>query len=341
MTNDKEFAWGLIGPGRIAGRFAEAVGRLPDTRLARVLGRDLARAEAFAARWVDQQGRVPPAGADLAALLADPAIDAIYIATPHAQHGAALRACLDAGKAVLCEKPLVPTLAEGQALVALARERRVFLMEALWTRFLPIYELLGGWLREQRIGALRAIQSSFCFPAPYDPQSRLFNPALAGGALLDIGIYNLSVTRWVLQQALGECPDYRSLQVDGLLAPSGVDQRLAATLMFPGGISSQFVCALDACADNALRLYGSRGSIVLPTRFWQATEAVLQVQGEPEERVSLPFRINGFEGEIEEAMRCARAGLIESPRMPHDESLATLAWMDEMRRRLGLRYPFE
>ncbi|QPF72212.1 Gfo/Idh/MocA family oxidoreductase [Roseateles sp. DAIF2] len=345
MSRESSFAWALVGPGRIAGRFAEAVTQLPGMHLAAVVGRDAARAAAFAARWPQgEEGALPRAGDDLAALLTDPAIDGVYVATPHAQHGAVVRACLQAGKAVLCEKSLVPTRAEAEPLAALARERRVFLMEALWTRFLPVYQRVGAWLREGRIGELRAIQSSFCFPAPYDPASRLFDPALAGGALLDVGVYSLSVTRWALQQQTpgGRCPEFEQLQVRGALAPTGVDLRFHATLDFPGGIVAQHYCALDASGDNALRLIGSRGHIVLPQRFWQATEARLQLHGEPEAEVaSLPFAINGFEGEIEEAVRCVRAGLIESPHMPLDESLATLGWMDEIRRRLGVRYPFE
>ncbi|MDH5177479.1 MAG: Gfo/Idh/MocA family oxidoreductase, partial [Gammaproteobacteria bacterium] len=260
---------------------------------------------------------------------------------PHAQHGGWVRRCLEAGKPVLCEKPLVPNATQGQALVDLARARRVFLMEAVWTRFLPAYAVVAGWLGNRAIGELRAIQSSFCFPAPFEPRNRLFDPALAGGALLDVGIYNLNVTRWVLQMALGACPEPLSIQATGVLAPTGVDQRVAATVSFAGGLVSQFVCGLDGCAANSMVMHGERGVIELPARFWQATEARLQRTVEPEQRVQAPFKVNGFEYEIAEAQRCIRAGLIESPTMPHDETLATLRWMDEIRRQIGVRYPFE
>jgi predicted dehydrogenase len=340
MTNPRSFNWALVGPGRIAHRFAEAVAGIPGARLQAVVGRDAARAAAFAARW-----SVPASGSELAAVLDDPALDAVYIATPHAQHGEAIRACLLAGKPVLSEKPLVPHGALGRELVALARARGVFLMEAVWTRFLPAYAQAGAWLRDhERFGRLQSIQSSFCFPAPYEADSRLYDPALAGGALLDIGIYNLSATRWALQQALGHCPEPQALQLHGRLAPSGVDQRIAATQIFPGDISAQFVCGFDGCADNGLRLHGERGTITLPEPFWGATEAWLasgRGEGARTERITAPYRINGFEYEIEEAMRCIRAGLIESPQLPHEETLAVLAWMDEIRARLGVRYPFE
>jgi predicted dehydrogenase len=335
------FAWALIGPGKIARRFAGAVAQMPGAGLRVVLGRDATRAADFAANCVNIDGSRPVVARSCDELLADPLIDGIYIATPHAQHGEWVRQCLEAGKPVLCEKPLVPNLAQGQALVDLARERHVFLMEAVWTRFLPIYDVVAEWLRDQAIGELRAIQSSFCFPAPFEPAGRLYNPALAGGALLDIGIYNLSVTRWVLQTALGACPDPLSIHATGALAPTGVDQRVTATLQFPGGRDSQFICGLDGAAENALAIFGERGVIKLPTQFWQATAARLQQTGEPEQDIQAPFRVNGFEYEIEEAQRCIRAGLVESPRMTHADTLATLGWMDEIRRQVGVRYPFE
>lgn len=333
-----EFCWALVGPGRIAHRFAQAVQALPDTRLTWVLGRDVQRAQDFAAQW-STDGPVR-ATADWEAMLQDPGVHGVYIATPHAMHHDAVQRCLAAGKPVLCEKPLVPNTAQALPLLELARRHRAFLMEALWTRFLPAYDQMGQWLQSGAIGQIRSIQSSFCFVGKGGLDSRLYNPALAGGALLDIGIYNINATRWALQQALGACPELHDLQVQGQLAPTGVDQRLAATLAFEGGVVSQFVCGFDAVADNALRIIGERGWISAPHNFWQATEVVLQVAGEPLQRVQTPFAVNGFEGEILEAMRCIRAGLIESPRMPHAETLATLRWMDTLRERMGVRYPF-
>jgi predicted dehydrogenase len=214
-------------------------------------------------------------------------------------------------------------------------------MEALWTRFLPIYAQVHEWLRSGAIGKVNAIQSSFCFPIPYDPTSRLFNAALAGGALLDIGIYNVAMTRWVLEAALGACPDPVSMHAEGVLAPTGVDQRSSSMIVFPAGVVSQFVCAFDSQADNALRIFGDAGFISVPQRFWEATEAVLSRPHRQLETAFVPFRINGFEEEIEETMRCVRAGLTESPRMPHAETLAIIGCLDELRRQLGVRYPFE
>jgi len=333
MTPDDKppFRWGVIGPGGIANRFAGALAAVPGARLAAVFARDAAKGEAYAAQW-RQGGATARVTTDVADLLADPGVDAVYIATPHSNHGEYVRAALLAGKPVLCEKPLVTTRAEGQALVDLARERGVFLMEALWTRFLPAYEVAGRLLREGAIGELRAMQSSFCFASAYDPLHRAWNPLLAGGALWDIGIYNLAVTRWVLQQMNdGVCPEPIGLEVQAKMAPTGVDAAVNVTLHFPGGVTSQFRCGFEAASINAFEALGSQSALRFPTDFWQAEAVELVTRKAPVQRVEAPFVLNGFEGEIAEAQACILAGMLESPRMPHAETLALLSWMDAIR----------
>ena len=339
--NTQPIHWAIVGPGSIAHKFAEAVASLPGARLRVVHGRDLARAQAFATQWSADAAAPVQATTDWADLLANPAVDAVYIATPHAQHSDAIERCLRAGKHVLCEKPLVVSAAQAKPLIALAQAQGVLLMEALWSRFLPAYAVAGQWLQSGAIGRVRALQSCFCFVVPEDASSRLYAPELAGGALLDAGVYNLSLTRWALEAALGQVPALEDLQVHGVRAHTGVDRRVSGTLAFEGGIVSQFVCGFDAVGLNALRICGDQGWIELPHNFWAADEALLQRQGEALQRVAAPHAINGFEGEIEEAMRCIRAGQFESPRISHADTLATLGWMDMIRAKLGLRYPFE
>ncbi len=339
--SERTFHWALIGPGAIAHRFADAVAQLDGCRLHAVCGRDAHRAQQFAERWSVPGEPAVLAHTDPAAVMNDPAVDGVYVATPHGQHYEYVLAALQAGKAVLCEKSLVPNQEMGRRLVEASREHRTFLMEAVWTRFLPAYQEIAGWLRAGRIGALHGMQSSFCFPAPYDPDSRLFSPALAGGALLDVGIYNLTATRWVLQHALGEVPPLVDLQVKAKRAPTGVDARLAVSMDFGDGLVSQFHCAVDTFAPNTLHVLGEAGAIVLPETFWEATRAQLLPARGTAETVERPFEINGFENEIREAMRCARAGEIESPVVPHAETLAVLGWMDRIRAQAGLRSPFD
>lgn len=341
------FAWALIGPGRIAHRFADAVQRSPGMHLARVQGRDAGRAAAFAAHWTRHDKPAPGHGSDLAGLLADPGIDGIYIATPHGQHAELIEACLNAGKPVLCEKSLVATAAQAERVVALARQRGVFLMEAMWTRFLPLYGAMRPWLDDAQtgIGAVRAVQCSFGFASPYDPGSRLWDPAAAGGALLDIGVYTLTAVRWALERRPGECPPLLHSQVIGELAPNGVDRRVAAMLQFQGGAMAQFVCGLDLIGDNAVHILGELGAITIASPFWGGTEAVMRRRlghaDEPEQRLHCPFELNGFEYQIREAVRCIRAGLGECPTMPLSESLALAQWLDQARRSVGVHYPFD
>lgn len=342
MTN---FRWAVIGPGPIAHKFADAVSRIDGATLTRIHGRDLTRASAFADRWCPDAHAPDQTHSRATTRLDDVLhatdIDAVYIATPHAFHADTIRACLNAGKPVLCEKPLVTDAATAAELIALAREKNVFLMEAVWTRFLPIYAEVRQWLQRGAIGKVRAMQSSFCFNTPFNPASRLFDPAQAGGALLDIGIYNLTITRWVMETALGKCPPAEQLHANAVLGPTGVDHRLTGTVQFADGISSQFVCGIDTDAENAFHIFGERGHITIHPNFWSAARATLTIGGTAPVTLERPHRINGFEYEIEEAMRCIRAGQIESSVVPHEETRQLLAWMDAMRRQVGVRYPFE
>lgn len=326
--------WGLIGPGGIAHRFADALGTRSDAHLHAVLGRSPERARAFAERWGAQ------VHADLPTFLADPDIDAVYIATPHSEHAAFADACLRAGRAVLCEKPLAANAAQATALITLARERGVFLMEALWTRYLPALLTAEAWLQQGRIGRVHSLQSSFGFHRPFDAHHRIFAPALAGGALLDIGIYNLSLSQWVM--ALQGVHDSPRLQAVGVLAPTGVEQRCAVNLQYSDGTVSQFCCAVDSVLDNRLHIGGERGHITLGPECWGPTEATLALHGEPPQSVCTPFAHNGFEYQIDAAMTALRAGSLEEPRIPHAQTLAVLQQIDGLRRHLGTApFPFE
>ena len=331
--NSNTFHWGVIAPGGIANRFAGAFAAVPGARLGAVFARDAAKGQAYAEQW-RYDGQPARVTTDLADFLGDPTVDAVYIATPHSNHGEYIRAALLAGKPVLCEKPLVTTQAEAQTLVDLSREKGVFLMEALWTRFLPAYDLASHWLREGAIGELRAMVSTFCFIGPTDLQHRCWNPALAGGSLWDIGIYNLAVTRWVLQQMNdGVCPEPLSMDVAATIASTGVDASVTATLHFPGGITSQFRCGFDASSVNAFEVIGTKAGLRFPVDFWGAEAVELVTREEAPQRVEAPHVVNGFEGEIAEAQACIRAGLLESPRVSHAETLALLGWMDAIRAR--------
>jgi predicted dehydrogenase len=316
VPSSSDFGWALVGPGNIARRFAAAVRGLDGTRISAVVGRDAARAGAFAAEHSAGAWH----GSDLAAALSRPDVHAVYVCTPHPQHAPTVRAALEAGKPVLCEKPLTPSAAATRPLVELARARKV-----------------RAWIDGGEIGAVRALQSSFALHRPYAPGDRRYTASLGGGALLDIGIYNITVSRMVWPGL-----PVQGFDVRARLGGENVDVQLAATLDFGDSRLSQFSCGWFGDGDNTLRILGERGHIVVHGGgFWQSTAATLVRSGAEPRTVQTPFRINGFEYEIEEAMRCIRAGLTESPLMTPAESLAVVELMDAMRARIGVRYPFE
>ncbi|TXC66725.1 Gfo/Idh/MocA family oxidoreductase [Piscinibacter aquaticus] len=226
--------WAVVGPGAIAQRFAQALASIPGQRLAAVFGRDVARAQAFAARWA-AGGEPARALASLDELVARE-VDAVYVATPHPAHGQAVRAALEAGLHVLCEKPLVTSPDEAAELCALARRRGRLLMEAFWSRLLPVMPVVRGWIADGRIGRVQHLQASFCFALPFDAKARHFDPALGGGVLLDIGVYPLGLARDLLavQDERGE----PTLQVTGRIGASGVEARAAMTLAGPAARSA-------------------------------------------------------------------------------------------------------
>lgn len=319
--------WGLVGPGSIARKFARDLRVAHGGRLRAVSGRDLARARAFA----DEFG-AELALDDVRALATDASVDIVYIATPHNAHFAAAKILLDAGKPVLCEKPLTVNARQARELIALSRTHGVFLMEALWTRFLPVYARVREWLDAGRIGRPLLVSSAFCIQPERDPANRFFNPALAGGGLLDLGVYTLAVSQLVM----GRKPE--RVAAVAQFSETGVDELLAASLAYENGGLARIACGLSVAFDNSLVIGGEKGFIRIPPTFLRATEAVLHADGKTETACE-PFRGEGFDYEIEEAMRCLRTGAIESPLLPHADTLATLETMDEIRRQIGLRYP--
>jgi len=325
----KIVGWGIVGPGGIARKFARDLRLAQGGRLRAIAGRDISRARAFAAEFGAEL-----AFDDVSALASDPLVDIVYIATPHNAHFAAAKTLLQHGKPVLIEKPMTVNAAQARELISIAQGNRIFLMEAMWTRFLPIYRHVGKWIGDGRIGKCRSMTSSFCVRIEGDPEKRWLNPALAGGGLLDLGVYNLAATQFVF----GRRPE-RISALANFSAATGVDEMLSVSLGF-GDALAQFACGFVAHGDNSVNIAGEAGSIRITPTFISAQEAILTV-GNDHETIREPFRGEGFEYEIEEAMRCLRSGEIESPIMPHADTLATVETMDEIRLQIGLRYPFE
>ena len=313
--------WGIAGTGRIARAVGAVIAAHPRHRVVAVGSRDLARAAGLAG----ELGSVGIHGS-YAALVGDPAVEAVYVATPHSGHAEVVEAALAAGKAVLCEKPLTHRLADTERLVALAASTGGFLMEAMWMRFNPLVQQLAHLVHGGELGEITSLTASFGFPAPYDPAGRLWDPELGGGALLDIGIYTVDLARLLL----GEPAD---LHARGTLAPSGVDAESTLALTWPGGARALLEQSLLTSLPGTAQVLGTRGWAELGPSFHAPTRLVVQT-GE----LSLheqPDRQAGFIGEIEEVARCVRAGLAQSSVLPLSETAATMRLLDTARRQLG------
>jgi predicted dehydrogenase len=321
--------WGIIGPGRIAHQFADGLKVIDDAALYAVASTQLDRANAFAAQHGGQKTYD-----SYEALVSDPQVDAIYIATPHRFHLENALLCLTARKPVLCEKPLTVNAAETRQLIDAARTNHAFLMEALWTRYLPIYQPVREWLDAQSIGDLRLLVSTFGFNVPKAEDDGWCRPELAGGTLLDMGVYPIAVSQWIM----GQNP--QTFSVQSQLASTGVDELTAGLLKYDNGVISQFHSSFVHDGVNDFYIYGSTGHIRIHAAYWAATQATLSANGQTT-TVSRPLRGSGFEYQTEEAMRCIRAGLIESQRMSHADTLANMELMDQMRAQIGVKYPFE
>jgi len=252
--------WGIIGTGRIAAVFTAALCAGNSGRPLIVAGRDPERTREFAAA-----NRIPESLVNPGALFADPRIDAVYIATPHASHAELSIAALEAGKAVLCEKPMAISEEDIDAVLATAKRTGKLFLEAFMYRWHPQTRKLVELLRKNTVGEINLIESSFGFAAKYDPKDRLFNPALGGGAIWDIGGYPLSMAMLIAAAALGEesaVPD--RFVCGGVPAPGNVDLTGCAVAVWRERIVAQLACSTGATLDPTLRIHGSAGRITVP-----------------------------------------------------------------------------
>lgn len=318
--------WGIIGPGKIANKFAVALTLAEGATLGAVASRDAGKAQDFAAKY-----GAAKAYDSYAALAADPDIRAVYVATPHGFHAEHSILCLQHGKAVLCEKPFALNAAEVRAMIAASRKHQVFLMEAMWTRFLPLMREIMKLIAAGRIGRIRYIRADFGFPAAFDPGGRLFNLRLGGGSLLDIGIYPL----YLCMQLLGEP---QQIIAGGRLSPTGSDETCHAILLYEDGASAVISSTLSCHTSLTAEIAGTEGSIRIPTPWYKNDRFEWNRTGEESRTVRLEPMVNGFEYQIAETMRCLGLGLIESPHLPHSFSLAMSRTMDTIRQQLGVRY---
>lgn len=321
--------WGILGTGVIARKFAEGLRDADGAVLAAVGSRTQATADAFG----DAYG-VPNRHASYEALAADPEVDIVYVSTPHPMHKANSLLCIAGGKHVLCEKPFTINAADAEEVLAAGNRAGVFVMEAMWTRFLPATRQVMAWIAEGAIGEVRMVEASFGFRADPDETSRLLDPALGGGALLDVGVYPISYA----QMLFGGAPD--TILGAAHLGSTGVDEQSAYVLRFPNGGLATLSSAVRTTTPHHAHVIGTGGWIHVHDPFWCAQRVTLQ-RGDHALTLDLPYKGNGYTHEAEAAMQCVRAGKREHEYMSHADTLRVMETMDALRAQWAMRYPGE
>lgn len=324
--------WGILATGNIAAKFAKTVNLMKEEGqvLAACASRNKEKAEEFAARF-----GIEAAYGSYEEMAADPNVEAVYIATPNNLHYENTKMCLLSGKHVLCEKPFTVGKVEAEELFAIAKEKGLFLMEGVWTYHLPAMKKMQQLIRDGVIGDVIYARSDFGFVAKGARKARKFDSALAGGALLDIGIYNLAFMRMVMGYV-----NPVAFTSKHHINEYGTDDFSSIQLEYPADRTATIVTCIGIDMPRHAAVYGTKGSILLED-FQIASGLTVSVDGEEVQKLSFPIEMGGFEYEIREADRCIKAGLSSSDVVPPAESLALLDSMLEIREAWGMTFACE
>ncbi len=321
--------WGILGTGDIARQFASDLALVEEAELAAVGSRRRETADRFGARF-----DIPRRYAGYERLVLDEEVDVVYIATPHPRHRNDALLCLEHGKAVLCEKPFALNAAQAEQMVSAARARGLFLMEAMWTAFFPAVRAALKAVRDGAIGVPRLVRADFAYKAAFDPAWRLFNVALGGGALLDIGIYTVALA----QMFLNAYPD--TIHSTVRMAETGVDEESVLAMRYPSGAAAVLTNSLRYDAPQEALIAGDGGYVRLPHPFSQPDSYTIRT-GDTEKRVAYARQGYGYHLEAREVTQCLREGRTESAVAPLEETLRTLRILDTVRAQWNFAYPSE
>jgi len=366
----KIIRWGILGTGLIAREFAQGLRSVADTQLLAIGSRTLATAQECA-----HQLGVPRSYGSYEDLLKDADVDIVYVATPHSRHKQDCILCLEAGKAVLCEKPFTINAQEAREVITLARQKQLFCMEAMWMRFLPLIQKVKEMINSGVIGEVRMINADFGYKSAYNPESRFFNLQLGGGALLDRGIYPLSLAYHILSEPT-------DIVSQAGIGETGVDEQAAIILSYPQGQLAVLSTTLRGESSNQATIIGTRGKITIyppfyrphkisvkqlpeinapatdykspglkqkvissikqnPTlkRLYLQVDSLFPLFNNSGKTIFTPYDGNGYNYEAAEVVRCLQNGESESKIMPLDETLKIIETMDAIRSQWNLKYP--
>ncbi len=321
----------IIGAGSIAVKMVKTVAALNETESYAIASRNLQKAQAFADKW-----GVKRAYGSYDEMLADDAVDLVYVALPHSHHREWTIKALQAGKHVLCEKPLAVNAAQAQEMIALAESKNLLLAEAMWTRYLPSAQIIKDIIASGTIGDPMTVSANIGFRI--DKDDRLTNPALAGGCLLDLTVYALNFAAMVMGT------EVKRIAASMIPTATGVDGQNNIMLEYAGGKMASLFSTMYTLTDRSGFVYGREGyiavqNVINPQRItiYGANRGSYDVKRE----IIPPAQITGFEYEVLACLRAIAEGRTECPEMPHAETLAVMRQADEIRRQFGIVYPFE
>jgi predicted dehydrogenase len=321
--------WGILGCGRIARKFAADLRHVENAALLAVGSRNRATAEEFAAEypasWIHDSYE---------SLAANPEVDVIYVATPHGLHHEHVMLCLSHKKAVLCEKAFAINSEQAREMIGMARQQGVFLMEALWTKFMPHYNLVRGMISEGKLGEIQNVLVNFGFVPQAPFPKRLYDPALGGGTMLDIGIYNVFMTLSVLGR-----PDH--IEATMTAAATGVDDQCAVNFKYKSGALAQLFSSFTSNLATEADISGNKARIRLTTRFYEPSTTIEFYPGRTDSREIIPFHKEpgfGYQYQARHVGDCLRMGITESPVMSHEDTLLLMETLDRIRAIAGIRY---
>lgn len=326
MTPKKKINWGILGLGKIASTFAHDLQLTENAVIYGVASRSAEKAKSFA-----EEFRALKSYGSYESLVADPDIDIVYVATPHPMHFRNTMMCLKHGKAVLCEKPMGMNADEEKAMIAEARLRKLFLMEGIWTRFMPATVKLLELIEKGAIGDILHIRADFGFRGNPDPEARLYNKKLGGGSLLDIGLYPVYLSLLLLGAPTG-------IKASARMSATGVDSACAMVFDYPDRALAVLESTFEVDTPTEAFVFGSKGALKLHGQFHHARKISLFRDGKLQEIFDVDYRGNGYVHEIEEVHRCLLNGETESPKLPLDTSLSLVSTLDRVREEIGLSY---
>ncbi len=319
--------WGIVGTGSIAKTFAGDLTFVPEAKLVAVGSRTLKAAEDFARLHQCEWAYDSYDG-----LIRDRNVAAIYVATPHALHAENMMACLNAGKAVLCEKPFTINQREATLAIAEARKNDVLLVEGMWTYFQPAFRRLIDVVKSEELGQVLSVDAELGFKGRFDPKSRLYDPYLGGGALLDMGVYNVALATALLGEP-------NRISAEARFCSTGVDDAVNMELHYSDNRVARLKCSIVEDTKRDATIHFEKGSIYIPAPWWHAREIHIRRENQKDEIVRFEASGYGFIPMIQEFQRCLESGLKESPVMTPAATLMNMKILDAVREKMGLRYP--